>query len=103
MTNLSELYSADSNKIKYIQQQIHTIYTINAVLFSLYYALVFIFIYYAFTTTLHYSNRTKMILFTLLIIFPFTIYRLEEGAYSIGKYLVGKLSTSNNIIMQYII
>ncbi len=81
---LTEIYSADSNKIKYIQQQTNGIHIVNAVLFSLYYILVSIFIYYAFRTILYYSNRKKMILLvSLLIIYPFAIYRLEEVMYSI--------------------
>jgi hypothetical protein len=85
---LSELYSTDSNKIKYINQQIGVISNINGWLFLIYYLVLCIYIYKIFRTIVYGSNRIPVILLIiLLLIYPFFIYDLEQQIYDWGEYI----------------
>lgn len=79
------LYSADNSRVHYQQEQTNTLYVINHVLFYLYYTVVFLFIikYYRYYLAGSSGRLWNASLFVFLLAYPFIIYPLQYGVFSI--------------------
>lgn len=79
---LTNLYSSDNSQISYLHDQISTLNEVSAVLFTLYYLVLFFYIFYIFRTIRYGPNRILVIsLICGLMVYPFIIYNIEEFIY----------------------
>ena len=90
-----EQYSADRQQSVYLQQQTNSIYFVNMILFFLYYGLLIFYTYYTYGM-FRYSNLfyKKLFMIILLFVYPFVIYHIQYGIYTMGRYLVNLVYTN---------
>jgi hypothetical protein len=90
-----EQYSGNVQKSVYQQEQTNDIYAVNYVLWFVYYAFLIYYTYFAYNA-FRYSNQyyKKLTMIILLFAYPFIIYPIQYGVYTIVMYLVRMIYTN---------
>jgi hypothetical protein len=79
-------YSADASKPVYINKSSNSLDTVNNIIFVVYYVLLFVLVYFLYNK--EYPIFSKIILFIVLLLFPFYITDLQRNLKLAYNYLI---------------
>ena len=84
-----EIYSADTQRIVYQQDQTSDIFQVNQILLVLYYVFLIYYTFYAYPL-FRYSNQyyKKLYMILFLFLYPFVIYPIQYWIYQMGNYII---------------
>jgi hypothetical protein len=83
-----KMHSSDYQKSIYENQSTYNLHVVYNYLFYTYYlCLVIVFIYGFFKGAWSFAKPEKLIMFMILLVFPYVIYPIEKFVYMLGLYV----------------
>lgn len=79
---MKNLYSGDASRNRNLQEDTNKLYMLNVILTIIYYVLLLIFVFIAFTDIRESSNRIKKaLLIVVLFLYPILIFPFQYNVY----------------------